>query len=145
MIWQLYSIFFFITLIFIFIGYFSDADVLKIIGYGLVFILGVMLFQPTFFGNVEICETLSNHTHKDYVYSDNFSDSFHWDAESPPPNNDGAVIFHIHETNEYIEVCQEIQNRTIGFWITLLGLIGFIIVFYERRNQDIKSNLGGKQ
>lgn len=133
MIYQIYTIFFFITLIFIFIGYFSDVDVLKIVGYGLIFILGIMLFSPTFFGNVEKCDYLGNYSNNVYSYGENYS-GYHWDYDySLNPSESTVRLFHVKEYPTYNYNCETIENKTIGFWVALLGIFGFISVFIDRR------------
>lgn len=143
MIYELYAIFFFITLIFIFVGYFAEADVLKIVGYGLVFILGIMLFQPNlFFGSVEACEYQTNYTDNVQIWGNNFT-GYHWDYMTPleprPQDSDVAFLFHVKEYPNYNYVCQTITNWTIGFWISLLGLFGFVTVFFDRRNNHVEA------
>lgn len=134
MIFQVYTIFFFIALILIFLGYYSDTDVLKIVGYGLTFILAIMLFQPAFYGSVESCEYLGNYTNNVYSYGENYT-GYHWDYDyTLNPSESTVRLFHVKSYPTYNYTCQDVQSRPIGFWIALLSIFGFISVYLDRKN-----------
>ncbi|MCP4648875.1 MAG: hypothetical protein GY853_02170 [PVC group bacterium] len=138
MIFSFFIFLFLVALILIALGYYSDTDVLKIVAYGFIFMLGVMLFAPTFFGNVEDCEYLGNYTNSYYVYGDNYS-SYHWDyVNAPSPSEDGVRLFHVVEEPTYKYTCQEIENKAFGFWIAVLGVLGFASVFFQRKGGRIE-------
>ena len=110
MIFSFYIFLFSIALILIFLGYYSETDILKVVAYGLIFMLGFMLISDTPFGSVQDCEYLTS---------------------SVVTNNETAT-----HNNTY--VCQNIENRTFGFWIAVLGVLGFASVYLQRKGGAIE-------
>lgn len=114
MIFSFYIFLFSVALILIFLGYYSKTDILKIVSYGLIFMLGFMLISQTPFGAVQDCEHLQTSA----------------DQNTTNPND---ALWHYN----YTYTCQDIENRTFGFWIAVLGVLGFASVYFQRKGGSI--------
>jgi len=138
LIFSFYIFLFIVSLVLIFLGYYSETDILKIVAYGLIFMLGFMLISSTPFGSVEDCEYLGNYTNNIKVYGSNFS-GYHWDYDFDlnPAQVPDYELLHEKIYNEYEYSCQNIQNRAFGFWISVLGVLGFASVYLQRKGGGI--------
>ena len=140
MIFSFFIFLFLVSLVLIFLGYYSDTDVLKIVAYGFIFMLGFMLISETSFGNVQDCEYLGNYTNNVYVYGANFT-GYHWDYDFDlnPSHAPDYELFHVKEYPTYNYSCQTIENRAFGFWISVLGVLGFASVYLQRKGGSIEN------
>ena len=139
MIFSFFIFLFLVSLVLIFLGYYSETDILKVVAYGLIFMLGFMLISETPFGSVEDCEYLGNFTDDQYTYGDNYT-AYHWDyLNAPSPSEDGVRLFHVKEYSTYEYTCQTIQSRAFGFWIAVLGVLGFASVYLQRKGGVIET------
>ena len=103
--------------------------------------LGFMLISETPFGSVEDCEYLGNYTNNVQVYGDNYS-GYHWDYGEEtviPPQEDGVRLFHEKQYSTYEYTCQAIQSKPFGFWIAVLGVLGFASVYLQRKGGVIET------
>lgn len=105
MIFSFYIFLFSVALILIFLGYYTETDVLKIVSYGLIFMLGYMLIAPVPFGSVQDCKYLVNTV----------------------TNSTGNAVY----SHSY--TCQVIEDRVFGFWIAVLSILGFASVYFQRK------------
>lgn len=133
MILQLYILFFVITFIFLALGYFShdpDADMLKIVGFGFLFILGIMLFDAQHFGNVENCNNKLTFSEEIYIYGDDYT-GYHYDDYNATLHAGTLELFHKEINNTYTEFCTPYESKTFGFYIAVLGALGFASAFLQ--------------
>ena len=122
----------------LFYGWYSRTDLPRLLGFLLIFLLGTF-FEPAIPGNIDY---LSGKTiNQTYVYGDNYSNT-HWayDTDSPtcnPSNLDCVALFHIEtiENNIY----SEYTNHTLGFYIMIMGLLGFVLVMVDRRKEEVEN------
>lgn len=111
MIFSFYIFLFAVALVLIFLGYYTETDVLKIVSYGLIFMLGYMLIAPVPFGSVQDCEYLV----------------------STITNSSGNAVY----SHDY--TCQDVENRIFGFWISVLSVLGFATVYFQRKGGEIET------
>ena len=135
MILQIYGLLLAFSIIILFYGFYSKIDAYKIIASTLLFILGTMLLP----GANTITDTLEYKVGENsslyYVYGDNYT-SYHWDYMNPPPscppnNLDCVKLF--HEKTTTIDLYQTYENHTLGFFLTLAGIVSLIVTMVDRR------------
>lgn len=136
MILKIYFSLFILSFILLAIAYFSNPniDILKIVGYGFIFMLGVMLIDTSFFGSVEICEKKLTFTEELYIYGDDY-EGYHYDDYNATLHAGTLELFHKNITNTYTDICSDYDNQTFGFYIAIVGFLGWISVFLQIRNK----------
>jgi hypothetical protein len=118
MIFPLYIFLFSLFVVLLFWAYFSGNDIFKVTCFGLIFMLGVMLIDPSFFGSVDYCDHVI--ADKELFYSYN-----------------GSELVGVTESFSYMTVCDSLSSRVFGFWIAVLGVFGFVSVWFERKNGGV--------
>jgi hypothetical protein len=106
MLLELFILFFVISIFLIFLGYYSDTDTVKIVGWLLVFILGYTLLGYNSTG-------VDYQTGQNITKTDNFNDTY------------SVATYDINYN--YVTY----TNKTLGFYIGVLGMLGFASVFLE--------------
>jgi len=127
-----------VAFLLLFYGWYSRTDLPRLMGFLLIFLLGTF-FEPAIPGNIEYLS--GNNISEYYIYGDNYS-GYHWDYANPPPscppnNLDCVRLFHTEriENNIY----SEYTNHTLGFYIMMMGLLGFILVMVDRRKEEVEN------
>jgi len=120
----------------LFYGWYSRTDLPRLLGFLLIFLLGTF-FEPAIPGVIEFKsgENVSSY----YVYGNNF-DGYHWDGyntTAPVQTDKGAWLFH-SETIEN-DIYTEYSNHTLGFYIMIMGLLGFVLVMVDRRKEEVEN------
>ena len=121
-----------VSFLLLFYGYYSKTDLPRLMGFLLLFFLGSAI-MPSLPGTVEYCDGKNLTTI--YQYGNNFT-GYHWDYDTgtaPDGPQLDAYLFHTME----IDTCiySTYQDHTIGFYIMLTGLLGFILIMFERRKR----------
>lgn len=93
----------------VFLGYYSDTDIVKLVGWLFVFILGTTLLG---YGGTGVEYQTGQNVSKTETFNDTYSASEY------------TVI------NDY----ETYNNKTLAFYILVLGMLGFSSVFYQFRN-----------
>lgn len=96
--------------LFLFYGWYNKTDLPRLIGFLLIFLLGGML-EPSLPGSVEY-QTGTNST---FVYGEN------------------STLIEYQTQNL---VYKEFQAHTMGFFIAITGVLGFIMIMVERRRRE---------
>lgn len=119
----------FISLVLISLGLYFQKKALLLVLFGgtILLISGITTLTDPI--------TFVNQTHTHNIYSDNFSDETHWDADSPPPAAGTVYLFHTQEVPNNVPINNSI-NLILGWTMMLLGLaliIGSSINLYDSR------------
>jgi len=121
-----------LAVLFLFYGWVTKTDLPRLIGFLLIFLLGAMI-EPSLPGSIEYKTGVNSSFY--YVYGDNYS-GYHWDYASPAPSCnpndlDCVKLFHVKgtDTNMY----STFEDHTIGFYIMIVGMLGFIMIMLERK------------
>lgn len=103
MILDLYVVLFIVSFLFLFYGWTVKADLYRIIGSTLIFLLGVMLMTsvPSLLGRLDV--------------------------------NTGNNVTVSGATTTITEIYTEYTNHTLGFFISITGILSFILVMVDRR------------
>jgi hypothetical protein len=138
MIYQLFISLFIVAFLFLFYGWYSRTDMPRLIGFFLIFLLGGML-EPALPGSVEYFSGLN--TSEYYVYGDNYT-GYHWDYMNDPPeclpnNLDCVKLFHTETIQS--EVYSVYESHTIGFFLSIAGILGFVLVMVDRRKAEVEN------
>ena len=140
MILTIWAILLSLSIIFLFYGYYSKIDAYKLIGSALLFICGTIIAP----GINSISDTLQYKSGENissyYKYGDNYT-GYHWDYMNTPPNCppnnlDCVKLFHTYDTKTNIYSTYE--NHTLGYLLSLIGILSFIIVMVDRRREGDK-------
>lgn len=133
MILTIYASLFIISFALLFLGYYSKTDSVKLVGFGIIFLLGVTLMDLNIpgldtSGGIEY----KNYTDTMYVYGHNFS-GYHWDYVDPNTHTfeNDAFIFHTLQEYDYAKY----TNHTIGFLISICGFLGWVSIFLDYRKR----------
>lgn len=133
MIIQLFAVLLALSILFIFLGYFSDIESLKVSGFTVMFLLGYLLM----FTGVEVVSGFTNEV--SFEYGSNFTD-YHWDqyiiGDEPKfnPSDDEVFLFHTQEVK--VDDYTTHTNITIGFILAIMGALGFAEVFFQFGNKS---------
>lgn len=128
MILELYATLFIISIALLFLGYYTKIDTIKILSFGIIFVLGVVLFG---YG-----DTLQYQIGKSniYEYGNNFTGE-HWDYSAssiPSGAKTGEFLFHIEEHYSY----QTYTNNLLGFLMSTLAFLGWLSVYFDYKTRS---------
>lgn len=125
MILEVFATLFVISIALLFLGYYAKVDTIKVLGFRIIFILGIILNG---YGDILEYKTGENNT---YVYGDNFT-SYHWDYDysNPKPVTD-VYLFHKEKENNY----SIYENRTLGFLMSILAFMGWLSVYFDYKGR----------
>ena len=123
----------------LFYGWYSRTDLPRLLGFLLIFLLGTF-FEPAIPGNIEYLS--GKNVSEVYVYGENYSD-YHWDYNTDPPvcsnPNDFSCVNLFHKNIIENNIYSEYTNHTLGFYIMIMGILGFILVMVDRRKEEVEN------
>lgn len=127
MILEVYITLFLISLALLFLGYYSEVDTIKILAYGLIFLLAVIIGG---YGDNLYYKTGENIS---YTYGDNFT-SYHWDYDfsTSPKSPTDAYLFHTTKVYNYATY----ENTILSFLMATLSFLGWLSVYFNFRRGD---------
>ena len=138
MILEIFVLFFAVSFLLLFYGYYAKIDLPRLLGFLLLFIIG-MAITPSMPGDItyKTGENISTY----YKYGDNYS-GYHWDYDSAvpscnPSSLDCVNLFHTYD--EKINTYSTFEDHTIGFYIMIISVLMFIMVMVERRDEKRRS------
>lgn len=115
----------------------STDTLFRMTGFMVLFLLGLALMADGF-------DYVSGNNFTEYYqYGNNFS-GYHWDydtGDAPVFNasDDPAFLFHRVRTSEnVISEYDGLNIRTVGFFISILGGLGFMLCFFDLRREYIR-------
>lgn len=146
MILELFAVLLALSLIGVFLGYYTDDSYYAFVGLTFLFLLGIVLLSGTV--EYEIGENVSLCDYNDiYVYGENYT-GYHWDYASPPPsctpNELNCVkLFHVNRTYDgCVETTTTIYDNFtgdnahwFGFLLSVVAGLGMAGMFLQERKQ----------
>lgn len=113
MILQAYIAFLAFTLIILITGYYFEIDFMKVTAFFFLFLFGLgMLAGNTVLGHGVTLEY------------EQFSNATHYNESNSTVTTPNYATY---------------QNHTLGFYIAILGAVGFITVFTDRKPQEVQA------
>lgn len=124
MIFQIYTAFFLLTLIILFLGYYSKVDSIKILGYGSLFVLGIILLGYGDTLEYKSGEIINNNMACGGCYETRFS------------NTTGNITgFYVASTSQ-TDIYSDYTNKTLGFLLSTLAFLGWLSVYFDIRGRN---------
>lgn len=122
MILEIFATLFAISIGLLFLGYYAKVDTIKILGFGVIFLLGIILNGYGDNLQYKIGENMS------YKYGDNFT-GYHWDYDfsTIPHTPNDAYLFHTTKIDTY----STYRNNLLGFLMSTLAFLGWLSVFFD--------------
>lgn len=123
MILTVYATLFAISLALLFLGYYSKVDVIKVLGYGIIFTLS--FFMLSYGGTLEYKtgEIITNNMACGGCADTRFS-----------TNTTNATNIYIASINT-VDTYTTYENKTLGFLMGLIGFFGWLSVYFDYKSR----------
>lgn len=120
MILEVYATLFIISLAFLFLGYYAKVETIKVLGFGIIFVLGVVLL-----GYGDRLEYKSGETKTNNMACGGCSDT----RFSNTSNITGFYVASINTVDTY----STYTNNTLGFLLSTLAFLGWLSIYLDYR------------